>query len=100
MKLKSSSRRKRNNSKSILRLPGLEHAKAAVSNRLNPADAERGSQFLGFSTSHLHFTPTFLRLFQRPDHLRFRVPALRHSSSPFFVRKNTRTCWERWGADQ
>jgi hypothetical protein len=42
MKLKSSSRRKRNNSKSILRLPDLEHAKAAVLNSLNSADAKRG----------------------------------------------------------
>jgi hypothetical protein len=42
MKLKSSSRRKRNNTKSILRLPDLEHAKAAVLNSLNSADAKRG----------------------------------------------------------
>ncbi len=42
MKLKSSSRRKRNNTKSILRLPDLEHAKVAVLNSLNSADAKRG----------------------------------------------------------
>src|SRR5271168_2955039 len=42
MKLKSSSRRKRNSTKSILRLPDLEHAKAAVWNSLNSADAKRG----------------------------------------------------------
>src|SRR5215469_16832362 len=42
MKLKSSSRRKRNSTKSILRLPDLEHAKAAVLNSLNSADAKRG----------------------------------------------------------
>jgi hypothetical protein len=42
MKLKSSSRRKRNSTKSILRLPDLEHAEAAVLNSLNSADAKRG----------------------------------------------------------
>src|SRR6202167_3402456 len=42
MKLKSSSRRKRNSTKSILRLPDLEHAKAAVLNSLNSMDAKRG----------------------------------------------------------
>ena len=42
MKQKSSSRRRRNNTKSILRLPDLEHAKAAVLNSLNSTDAKRG----------------------------------------------------------
>ena len=42
MNLKSSSRRKRNSTKSILRLPDLEHAKAAVLNSLNSADTKRG----------------------------------------------------------
>src|ERR1700675_1132803 len=42
MKLKSSSRRKRHSTKSILRLPDLEHARAAVLNSLNSADAKRG----------------------------------------------------------
>ena len=46
MKLNSSSRRKRHSTKSstksILRLPDLEHAKAAVLNSLNSADAKRG----------------------------------------------------------
>jgi site-specific recombinase XerD len=40
MKQKPSSRRKR--SKSVLRLPDLEHAKAAVLNSLNSTDAKRG----------------------------------------------------------
>ncbi len=40
MNQKSSSRRKR--SKSVLRLPDLEHAKAAVLNSLNSTDAKRG----------------------------------------------------------
>jgi hypothetical protein len=42
MKQKSSSRRRRSSTKSVLRLPDLEHAKAAVLNSLNSADAKRG----------------------------------------------------------
>src|ERR1700736_2839963 len=42
MKQKPSSRRKRSSAKSVLRLPDLEHAKAAVLNSLNSADAKRG----------------------------------------------------------
>ncbi len=42
MKQKQSSRRRRSSSKSILRLPDLEHAKAAVLNSLTSADAQRG----------------------------------------------------------
>ena len=41
MKQKPNSRRKRYSTKSILRLPDLEHAKAAVLNSLNSADAKR-----------------------------------------------------------
>src|SRR3977135_4112262 len=42
MKQKPSSRRKRGSTKSVLRLPDLEHAKAAVLNSLNSTDAKRG----------------------------------------------------------
>ena len=42
MKQKLNSRRSRNSNKSILRLPDLEHAKAAVLNSLNSTDAKRG----------------------------------------------------------
>jgi hypothetical protein len=42
MKQNPNSRRRRNRTKSILRLPDLEHAKAAVLNSLNSADAKRG----------------------------------------------------------
>src|SRR5438552_5643914 len=42
MRHKPSSRRRRNSAKSVLRLPDLEHAKAAVLNSLNSADAQRG----------------------------------------------------------
>jgi hypothetical protein len=42
MKQKPSSRRKRSSAKSVLRLPDLEHAKAAVLNSLNSTDAKRG----------------------------------------------------------
>src|SRR5471030_52937 len=42
MKQQPSSRRKRSSTKSVLRLPDLEHAKAAVLNSLNSTDAKRG----------------------------------------------------------
>ena len=42
MKQKPSSKRRRNSTKSILRLPDLEHAKAAVLNSLDSVDAKRG----------------------------------------------------------
>ena len=42
MKQQSSSRRKRNSTKSVLRLVDLELAKAAVLNSLYSADAKRG----------------------------------------------------------
>ena len=42
MKQKPISRRKCNSTKSILRLPDLEHAKVAVLNSLNSTDAKRG----------------------------------------------------------
>ncbi len=42
MKQKQSSRRRHSSTKSVLRLPDLEHAKTAVLNSLNSADAKRG----------------------------------------------------------
>jgi hypothetical protein len=42
MKQKPSSRRRRSSTKSVLRLPDLEYAKAAVLNSLNSADGKRG----------------------------------------------------------
>jgi hypothetical protein len=42
MKQKSRSRVNRKKAKSVLRLPDLEHAKAAVLNSLTSADAQRG----------------------------------------------------------
>src|SRR6266568_1517475 len=42
MKQKPSSKRRRRSTKSVLRLPDLEHAKAAVLNSLNSTDAKRG----------------------------------------------------------
>src|SRR5262244_3883807 len=42
MKRKPCSRRKRTTTKSVLRLPDLEHAKAAVLNSLTSPDAKRG----------------------------------------------------------
>jgi len=42
MKRKPHPRRKRTTTKSVLRLPDLEHAKAAVLNSLSSLDAQRG----------------------------------------------------------
>ena len=42
MKQKPTSRRRRSSTKSVLRLPGLEHAKVAVLNSLTCPDAQRG----------------------------------------------------------
>src|SRR6059036_239325 len=42
MKRKSHSRTKRTTTKSVLRLPDLEHAKSAVLNSLSSKDAQRG----------------------------------------------------------
>jgi hypothetical protein len=42
MKRKPYSQRKRTTTKSVLRLPDLEHAKAAVLNSLTSLDAQRG----------------------------------------------------------
>jgi len=42
MKRNPSSKRRRSSTKSVLRLPDLEHTKAAVLNSLNSADAKRG----------------------------------------------------------
>ena len=42
MKRKPHSRRKRTTTKSVLRLPDLEHAKATVLNSLTSLDAQRG----------------------------------------------------------
>ncbi len=42
MKQKPNSRRRRSSAKSILRLPDLEHAKAAVLNSRTSPDAQRG----------------------------------------------------------
>jgi len=42
MKQKPSSRRRRSSTKSVLRLPDWDHAKATALNSLNSADAKRG----------------------------------------------------------
>jgi hypothetical protein len=42
MKQKQTSGRRRNSTKTVLRLPDLEHAKTAVLNSLNSGDAKRG----------------------------------------------------------
>ena len=63
MKQNASSRRKRSKNKSILRLPDLEHAKAAVLNSLNSTDAKRVivtpsmSSLTGIARNRLHPVP-------------------------------------------
>jgi hypothetical protein len=45
MKQEPGSRRSRSSAKSILRLPNLEHAKAAALNNLTSPDAQRGYRY-------------------------------------------------------
>src|SRR2546425_166080 len=72
MKQKPSSRRRHNSTKSILRLPDLEHAKAAVLNSLNSADAKRG---------YRHAIDEFVDWYCSEPRLAFnRIVALRYRS--------------------
>jgi site-specific recombinase XerD len=72
MKQKPSSRRRRNSAKSILRLPDLEHAKAAVLNSLNSTDAKRG---------YRHAIDEFVDWYCSEPRLAFnRIVALRYRS--------------------
>src|SRR6202045_3697782 len=74
MKQKPSSRRRRNRTKSILRLPDLEHAKAAVLNSLNSADAKRG---------YRHAIDEFVDWYCSEPRLAFnRIVVLRYRSHP------------------
>src|ERR1700722_20359376 len=86
MKQKPSSRRRRRSTKSVLRLPDLEHAKAAVLNSLNSADAKRGyrhaiDQFVDWYCSeprlaftHLFSCPSRQQIFENAG---ARIPAVR-----------------------
>ena len=72
MKQKPSSRRRGSSTKSVLRLPDLEHAKAAVVNSLNSADAKRG---------YRHAIDEFVDGYCSEPRLAFnRIVVLRHRS--------------------
>jgi len=72
MKQKPSSRRRRSSTKSILRLPDLEHAKTAVLNSLNSVDAKRG---------YRHAIDEFVDLYCSEPRLAFnRIVVLRYRS--------------------
>ena len=86
MKLKSISRRKRNNTKSILRLPDLEHAKAAVLNGLNSADAKRGyrhaiDEFVDWYCSEPRLAFNRIVVLRYRSHLESRQTRPRHHQS-------------------
>jgi hypothetical protein len=70
MKQKPSSRRRRSSTKSVLRLPDLEHARAAVLNSLNSTDAKRG---------YRHAIDEFVDWYCSEPHLAFnRIAVLRY----------------------
>ena len=72
MKQKPCSRRTRSSTKSVLRLPDLEHAKAAVLNSLNSTDAKRGDR---------HAIDEFVDWYCSEPHLAFnRIIVLRYRS--------------------
>ena len=72
MKQKPSSKRRRSSTKSVLRLPDLEHAKAAVLNSLNSEDAKRG---------HRHAIDEFVDWYCSEPRLAFnRIVVLRYRS--------------------
>jgi hypothetical protein len=75
MKQKPSSRRRRSSTKSVLSLPDLEHAKAAVLNSLNSADAKRG---------YRHAIDEFVDWYCSEPRLAFnRIVVLRYRASPY-----------------
>jgi hypothetical protein len=74
MKQKASFRRKRSSAKSVLRLPDLEHAKAAVLNSLNSADAKRGyrhaiDEFVDWYCSEPRLAFNRIVVLRYPSHL-------------------------------
>ena len=77
MKQRPSSRRRRCSTKSILRLPGLEQAKAAVVNSLTSPDAQRGyrhaiDEFVDWYCSEPRFAFNRTVVLRYRSHLEFR----------------------------
>ncbi len=89
MKQKPSSRTKRSSAKSVLRLPDLEHAKAAVLNSLNSMDAKRGyrhaiDEFVDWYCSEPRLAFNRIVVLRYRSHLESRQLAPRnHQSSPW-----------------
>ncbi len=80
MKQKPSSRRRRSSTKSALRLPDLEHAKAVVLNSLNSADAKRGyrhaiDEFVDWYCSEPRLAFNRIVVLRYRSHLESRQPA-------------------------
>src|SRR6266567_2566535 len=80
MKQKPSSKRRRTSTKSILRLPDLEHAKAAVLNSLNSVDAKRGyrhaiDEFVDWYCSEPRLAFNRIVVLRYRSHLESRQPA-------------------------
>src|ERR1700730_17784817 len=76
-KQKPSSRRKRSSAKSVLRLPDLEHAKAAVLNSLNSMDSKRGyrhaiDEFVDWYCSESRLAFNRIVVWRYPSHLESR----------------------------
>ena len=78
--MKSSSRRKRSSTKSVLSLPDLELAKAAVLNSLSSADAKRGyrhaiDEFVDWYCSEPRLAFNRIVVLRYRSHLESRQPA-------------------------
>jgi hypothetical protein len=86
MKQKPSSRRRRSSTRSVLRLPDLEHAKAAVLNSFNSADAKRGyrhaiDEFVDSYRSEPRLALNRIVVLRYRSHLESRQLAPRHHQS-------------------
>jgi hypothetical protein len=80
MKRKPYSRRKRTSTKSFLRLPDLEHAKAAVLNSVTSLDAQRGyrhaiDEFVDWYCSEPRLALNRIVVLRYRSHLESRQPA-------------------------
>ena len=86
MNRKPHSRRKRTTTKSVLRLPDLEHAKAAVLNSLTSLDAQRGyrhaiDEFVDWYCSEPRLALNRIVVLRYRSHLESRQPTSRCRAS-------------------
>jgi hypothetical protein len=87
MKRKPYSRRKRTTTKSVLRLPDLEHAKAAVLNSLTSPDAQRGyrhaiDEFVDWYCSEPRLALNRIVVLRYRSHLESSAPIWRLAADP------------------